>query len=164
MWKAFKVFGRLVDICIARKKTGMADDLASLGFLILKTSASLKPETRSQSDESLRLRCVIIKPQWLKSVVTKIVDTKNIRMFKEKEGIQDVLTYIGGLFVQLQFESQELAMDFKEKADKKLNALFRSLTEWVPLFYVKEILARTSVIGLPPQYWSRKVVEKTVIT
>ncbi|KAI3709188.1 hypothetical protein L2E82_38947 [Cichorium intybus] len=83
-------------------------------------------------------------------------------MFKENEGIQDVLTYIGGLFVQLPFESQELAMDFKEKAVRKLNASFRSLTEWVPLVYVKQILDR--VIGLPPQYWSRQVVEKTVIT
>ncbi|KAI3512721.1 hypothetical protein L1887_20040 [Cichorium endivia] len=67
------------------------------------------------------------------------------------EGIGNIqVSYISGLFIQLQFESHKFALDFKNSATGAWRTWFKYLEFWTPTFNVKERLARISIRGLPP--------------
>ncbi|KAI3790538.1 hypothetical protein L2E82_03648 [Cichorium intybus] len=88
---------------------------------------------------------------------------QNIFDMPRAEGLFNIkLNFIGGMFVSLEFEKKELAVEFLEKARPVWSNWFDNLFKWQHNFKISSRLASIVIFGIPLHIWNTDVAEEIV--
>ncbi|KAI3523822.1 hypothetical protein L1887_02254 [Cichorium endivia] len=86
---------------------------------------------------------------------------QNIFDMPRVEGLFNIkLNFIGGMFVSLEFEKEESAVEFLEKAKSVWNNWFVKLFKWQDNFKISSRLASLTIFGIPLHIWNSDVAEE----
>ncbi|KAI3778629.1 hypothetical protein L2E82_08010 [Cichorium intybus] len=120
-------------------------------------------------DEDVRYEITVIpkseEEETMKRTLIREVKThemlQNIFDMSKVEGLFNIVVrYIGGLFVSLEFEREELADEFLRKAKTSSSNWFHNIFKWYRDFKVCSRLASIAIIGVPLHIWNSKVFDE----